>query len=224
MKKPCSTCRGTGMVTFGGSAQKCPMCEGTGVEYDPGRPYTYELGPLTVAGGVSLSFQSVEVLNYPFRWQLAESTQTFPFTVQVLDSRDQRPFSNQQVHNQNIFGTAQRPFPLLTPFEFMRGSFIQANITDLGGGQGTVTVTNGSNAVVYATGTPFVTIPSGQPGSWVGQTIIIGGVSYTISAVTDLSHLTISPVYAGASSPPNVAFVVNNNIRLSFSGVELRND
>ena len=178
---------------------------------------------ISLAGLQSVGASSVEVLNYPFRWMLAEVTTLFAFTVQIVDSRAQRPFSNQQVHYASIFGTGQRPFPLLTPFEFMRGSFIQANITDLGGGNGTVGVTNGSGAVTAVSGTPFVTIPAGQAGSWIGQTIVIGGVSYTITAVADSSDLTISPVYAGITSAA-VAFVVNNNIRLAFTGVELANE
>jgi len=199
------------------------MCEGSGKQYDPGRFYSYELGPNVVAGGASLEMTSVQVLNYPFRWMLAESVQTFPFTVQIQDSRSQRPFSNQQVHYASIFGTGQRPFPLLTPFEFLRGSNIQANITDLGGGNGTVSVTNGTGAVVSVSGTGFQTIASGVAGSWIGGTIVVGGVSYAITAVADLSHLTISPLYAGITSG-GVAYAVNNNIRLTFTGVELKNE
>jgi hypothetical protein len=214
--KPCSTCHGSGMITTGGSALRCPMCEGTGAQFDPGRFFTYELGPIVLAGAQSLQFQSVQVLNYRFRWILAAAQFLFPFTSQVQDSRDQRPFSNQQVHNANLWGTAQHPLPVLTPFEFDKNCQIQVNITDLGGGSGTALFTNGSAAVVSATGTGFAT-----DGSWVGKTLIVLGVSYTILSVTDSGHLTLTQNYvAGTLTNP---YVVNNSVRLAFIGVELEN-
>lgn len=204
------------MLNVGGQAQKCPMCEGSGAAFDPGRQYGYELGPIVLFGAQSLTYLSVQVLNYRFRWSMAMAVADFDFSSQVLDSRDQRPFSNQQVHNRNLWGVAQHPLPLLTPFIFEKNSQIQVNLTDLGGGSGTVGVTNASTAVVNTTGTGFAT-----NGSWVGKTINLNGVAYTIASVTDSGHLVLTQNYAAATA--TVAYTVNNNIRLFFDGVELNN-
>ncbi|MGH9501673.1 MAG: hypothetical protein ACRD20_02350 [Terriglobales bacterium] len=215
--KTCTACQGSGLLTSGGGpAYKCALCNGTGKAFDPGRKYGYELGPIVLAGGASLQYLSQQVLNYRFRWELAIAQFLFNFTAQILDSRDQRPFSNQQVHNLNLFGTAQNPLPLLSPFIFERNSQIQVNITDLGGGSGTVGVTNGSAAVVNTTGTGFAT-----DGSWVGKPIVLAGVSYTILSVTDSDHLTLTQNYVAGTA--TVAYAVNNQIRLYFEGTELDN-
>jgi len=63
---------------------------------------------------------------------------TGAFTVLIKDSRNKRPFSNQQVHSSNIMGTAQNPFPLLTPFVFERRGSILADFTDISGNPNTI--------------------------------------------------------------------------------------
>jgi hypothetical protein len=190
------------------------MCDGTGVEFNPGREFTYELGPNVLAGGATLQASSVQVLNRAFRWMMAVAVSTFPFATQVSDSRDLRPFSNQPVHSNNLWGTAQNPMPLLTPFRFNKNANILATITDLGGGSGTVNATNASPNIVFATGSVFF------PGSsWVGQTIILAGVSYAILSVTNQNNLVLAQNYAGGTA--TVAYNVANTIRLGFKGVEL---
>lgn len=203
------------MLSGAAGTQLCPMCEGTGSEYDPGREFTYELAPLVLNGGATLTAQSVQVLSRSFRWMMALATSTFPFLTQVSDSRDQRPFSNQPVHSANLWGTAINPMPVLTPFVFAKQSNILATVTDLGGGSGTAGVTNASAIVTYATGTPFVTGLS-----WVGATIILAGVAYTILSVQSQNQLTLNSNYAGVTNA-GVAYNVGNIVRLAFKGVEL---
>ena len=215
MSQTCSVCQGQKLVSGPNWTQVCPTCEGTGQEYDPGREFTYELGPIVLLGGQTLQSQSVQVLTHSFRWMMALATSTFPFTCQIADSRDLRPFSNQPVHSANLFGTAQNPMPLLTPFIFPKQSNILTTVTDLGGAQMQVSVTNGSPSIVYVSGAPFVT-----GAAWVNQTIVINGVSYTISGVSSQTLLTLGGNYAGVTSAGTPANV-GNSVRLAFKGVEL---
>lgn len=202
------------MVNGPAGTQVCPMCDGTGEQYDPGRYFTYELGPIVLNGQQTLTAQSVQVLNRSFRWMMATAVFTFPFAAQISDSRDQRPFSNQPVHSANLWGDAKNPMPLLTPFVFNKQANILATVTDLGGGFGTATVTNASTDVVFASGTAF---PTGN--SWVGQTILLNGVAYSIAAVPGNGHLTLAVAYAAANA--TVPYNVQNTVRLGFIGVEL---
>lgn len=216
MDKPCKTCHGSGMVqNTAGHTQVCPMCEGTGADFNPGREFTYELGPLVLNGQATLQAQSVQVLNRPFRWMMAVAVATFPFLAQISDSRDQRPFSNQPVHSSNLWGTAVNPMPLLTPFRFNKNSNILATVTDLGGANGTAGVTNASTAVTWASGNKFVT-----GNSWINQTIVLGGVSYTIAAVPSDTQITLTAAYLGVNNA-GIAYNVGNTVRLGFKGVEL---
>jgi len=213
--KPCATCNGGGLINTPSGMQACPMCDGTGQAYDAGREFTYELGPLVIVGGSSQTAQSVQVLNHSFRWMMALASSTFPFTAQISDSRDQRPFSNQPVHSSNLFGTAQNPMPILTPFIFNKNANILATVQDLGGGSGFIGVTNGSPIFTWVSGSLFV---SGS--SWVGQTITIGTVNYTILSVQNSNSATLNANYAGATNA-NIAYNVGNTVRLAFKGVEL---
>jgi hypothetical protein len=114
------------------------MCEGSGAAFDPGLFFVYEMGPLALTALQSLEYQSVQILDRSFRWMLATYVSTGAFTVQILDSRNKRPFSQQQVHVNNFFGTAQNPMPLLTPFTFEKRGSILANITDLSNANNTI--------------------------------------------------------------------------------------
>ncbi len=114
------------------------MCEGSGEKFDPGLFFTYEMGPVVLAGnGISNNF-SVQILDRSFRWMLLAGISTGAFTVLIKDSRNKRPFSNQQVHSSNIMGTAQNPLPLLTPFLFEKRGAILADFTDLSGAGNTI--------------------------------------------------------------------------------------
>jgi hypothetical protein len=212
------------------------MCEGTGVQFDPGREYTYEMGPITLNGigvaspvnslGPLLPAVATQVVNFPFRWMFALAQFTFPFAIQIKDagSGGQRPFSNQQVHSKNLFGDGTHPMPLPTPFEFPKNQNIIADFTDLVGAVGTANVTNGSAAVTWNAGVLFNTAAAPGPPfpgvpMWNGATITIGGVNYVISAVTSQTTLTLATNYLGATAP--TAYSVANSIRVSFKGVEL---
>lgn len=229
---PCPLCHGTRVNPYNTNSV-CPVCEGTGNAYDPGREYTYEMGPLIlnglVGGAATPNAQnavSLQINRAPFRWMFLLKQSTFPFTIQIKDGTDSHnPFSNQQVHSDNIAGNGTHPMPLLTPFVFGKTTYIEADFTDLGGAQGTAGVTNGSPTVTLNAGGPFNTSPfTGAPYSntpmWNGNTITIAGVNYVISAVTSQNQLTLAMNYAGATAAA-AAFYVPNNIRVAFKGVEL---
>jgi hypothetical protein len=114
------------------------MCEGSGEKFQPGLFFTYEMGPLVLAGNAQSNNFSVQILDRSFRWMLLTGISTGPFTVLIKDSRNKRPFSNQQIHSSNIMGTAQNPFPLLTPFTFERRGSILADFTDISGAGNTI--------------------------------------------------------------------------------------
>ena len=137
--QPCKACAGGGMVNGPAGTQRCPMCEGSGAAFDPGLFFTYEMGPVVIPAGGTISNFSVQILDRSFRWMLLAGVQTSAlYTVLIKDSRNKRPFSNQPVQSSNIVGTAQDPFPLLTPFTFERRGSILADFTDLSGAQNTV--------------------------------------------------------------------------------------
>jgi len=184
------------------------MCEGTGAQWDPGREFTYEMGPFllnapanatptipqTSSGaqfnGPNAQGLTCQIANYRFRWMFALATMTFPFTIQIQDagSGSGRSFVpvNIQVHSSNLFGTARNPMPLPTPYVFEKNVSITANVTDLFGAVGVCSVTNGSPNVTWVSGAVFNTgAISGPPfpgvPAWNGATITIAGVTYVIS-------------------------------------------
>ena len=145
-KKPCSTCGGQGTIHPGPGApvQKCPMCEGSGEDFQPGLFFVYEMGPISSgtnpyvpANGAVTNF-SVQILDRSFKWMMLTGVSTGAFTILIKDSRNKRPFSNQQIHSSNIRGTGYNPFPLLTPFVFERKGSILADVTDISGANNTI--------------------------------------------------------------------------------------
>lgn len=224
------------------------MCDGTKIQYDPGREFTYEMGPFTLnapaaisptqqqyfVGAASpngiLNGVTCQVANYPFRWMFALAQSTFPFQVQIKDagSGGGRSFVPQsiQVHSRNLFGTSERPMPLPTPYVFQPNQNITADFTDLGGLAGTASVTNGSAVVNWTSGgTGFNTAAAfgppfpGTP-QWQGATITIAGVAYVIASVQSQNQITLASNYLGATAGA-AAFSVANTIRVAFKGVEL---
>ena len=135
--KNCPTCGGQGVISVPGGAQRCPMCEGSGEKFDPGLFFSYEAGPIVLAGNGSQQ-TSVQILDRPFRWMLLAGVQTGAYTLLIQDSRNKRPFMNQQVHFSNIVGTAQNPMPLLTPFYFEKRGSILVTVTDISGAGNTI--------------------------------------------------------------------------------------
>ena len=248
MAKPaCTTCHGSGRDPWLQNSTPCGMCEGTGQQFDPGREFTYEMGPFTLnapaavnptfpqyfvgaaSAGPTLVGVTCQVTGSPFRWMFKMAQSTFPFQVQIKDagSGSGRSFVPQQlqVHSHSLFGTAERPMPLPTPYVFEKNVQITADFTDLGGLVGTCGVVNGSPTVTWTTGgtgfntsaaygPPFPGVPL-----WNGATISLGGVLYVISAVTSQNSLTLATNYTGATA--TVAFAVSNTIRVAFGGVEL---
>jgi hypothetical protein len=221
------------------------MCDGTGIQFDPGREFTYEMGPFVLnataqaspttpqyfagaaSAGPTLNGVTCQIANWPFRWMFALCKSTFPFATQIKDagSGSGRSFVPQsiQVHSQNLFGTAERPMPLPTPYVFQANQNITADFTDLGGAVGTATVVNGSAAVVVAAGLFNTAAAPGPPFPgvplWNNATITLGGVQYVIAAVTSQTTLTLATVYQGVNAV--VPFAVSNTIRVAFKGVEL---
>ena len=208
-QQKCSTCGGKGWLQLGSAAAQCPMCEGTGVQWDPGREFTYEMGPFTLnapatiaptntqnfSGAAStqslLQGVSCQIANYRFRCLFVMARSTFPFAIQPSDagSGSGRYFVPQQtmVHSENFFGDSRHPMPWPTPYIFDKNQNITANVQDLAGATGFVGVTNGSPDVTWISGGLFnVATAFGPPfpgvNIWAGATINIGGVNYVISS------------------------------------------
>lgn len=136
----CSTCNGTGMIQSpSGLWQKCPMCEGTGQQFDPGAEFSYQIDAVLAANAQGV-FTS-QILNVPFRWRWPIGFSTGAYSVLVQDNRSGRQFSNEALYGPNFFGTAQNAIPLLTPWVFIQGGQIQVTLTDLSGAQNTIHLT-----------------------------------------------------------------------------------
>src|SRR5260370_3332038 len=132
MAQPCKFCQGKGVVQIGGQFIACPVCAGSGKQDDPGLFFVYEL---TIALGANQAgfIASQNILNKDFKWMFGMAVFTGAFSTQISDGSTQRQFSNQQVHVNNLFGTAQNPFPLLTPYVFNQKGQIQSIVSDLSG-------------------------------------------------------------------------------------------
>lgn len=240
MAQTCTLCRGQKwwQNPSSGKAQDCPLCEGTGQQYDPGREFTYEMGPFTLnapaqvapvnpqnfsgaaAAGSVLNGVSCQIANYNFRWMFAMAQSTFPFTIQLKDAgsgsgRSFVPVST-QVHSKNLFGDSRNPMPLPTPYVFQRNQNITADFTDIYGGIGFCSVVNGSPNVTWIAGALFQT--GAAPGPpfpgvpiWNGATINIGGVNYVISSAAS----------SGVTSQTTLVLATNylgaNNANIAYS-------
>jgi hypothetical protein len=141
MAQPCKFCQGKGAVQYAQNLPPavCPVCGGSSVQEDPGLFYVYEL-TFALAGNAANQQNSVQIKARSFRWMFAIATFTGVFTTQLSDGSSQRQFSNQQVHVNNLFGTAQNPFPLLTPYVFKKLGTIQAISSDLSGGANNIRI------------------------------------------------------------------------------------
>jgi hypothetical protein len=114
------------------------MCEGSGEKFQPGLFFEYEMGPIVLTANQAITNFSVQILDRSFRWMFLTGVATGFYTILIKDSRNKRPFSNQQIHVSNMVGTATNPFPLLTPFVFERRGSILADLTDLSGAGNTI--------------------------------------------------------------------------------------
>jgi hypothetical protein len=190
------------MVQTGRGPQTCAACEGSGRHYDPGLDFHYELGPILLTapnvvpptvggnGGAIIGF-STNVLDNDFRARMISAVSTAPFTLLLKDSKNKRPFANQQIHVNNFCGTAQLPFPLLTPYVFHRLAPILVDVTDLGG----------PAATAYAGGATY------NPGA-----IVTNGGVYYIALVTTTGNAPPNAAYWA---------VYTNTIRIALHGEEI---
>lgn len=135
----CKTCGGQKQIRVGNQVVACPVCGGTGKEPEQGLPFAYEGNITLVANAAGLL--TINITDHAFRWDLAAAVSTGVFTSRVMDGKNKRPFSNQQIHNQNFWGTAQNPFPLLTPYVFPKRGSILIEVTDISGAGNTIRVT-----------------------------------------------------------------------------------
>ena len=108
--------------------------------YDAGLEFAYGID-ITLLANQGLNNQSTQILDRPFRWRWAIAASTGDFTIQIFDGKSKRPFSNQQILGRNLFGTAQNPFPILTPWIFTQGGTILVNVTDISGAGNTIHLT-----------------------------------------------------------------------------------
>ena len=141
MAQPCKFCQGKGAVQFSPNSAPvvCPVCHGSGKQEDAGQFFVYELTFALAANAAGQVF-TLNILNRAFRWIFGMSVNTGFYTVQLSDGSTSRQFSNQEVHVSNFFGTAQNPFPLLTPYTFGKKGQIQAKASDLSGAPNNVRI------------------------------------------------------------------------------------
>ncbi|HKW76189.1 MAG TPA: hypothetical protein VJN64_11745 [Terriglobales bacterium] len=119
--------------------QMCPICGGTGEATDPGLYFAYAVDITLNANQVSQAI--ISVTDYAFRALFLTAKSTGTFTSQLMDGKNKRPFSNENIQNVNAWGTAQNPFPLPIPYEFSVRDQILINVTDTSGVQNVINFT-----------------------------------------------------------------------------------
>lgn len=139
--RPCKFCSHSGqpglVVSPGGLWQRCPVCNGTGKEPAVPLQFTYEIDTALAANAVNTQ-ASVQVNDKDFKWIFAMAVSTGAFSALVTDGSSKRQFSNQALHQNVLFGTAQQPFPLPAPFTFVKRGAILVSLNDLSGAANTV--------------------------------------------------------------------------------------
>ena len=138
-QQACTTCRGQKVTKSPDQSiwQRCPSCEGTGHNYDPGLIYKYRTVPITLTGN-GTAVQIITFANYDFRYQMLTGESTGPFTFKFTDIGATRVFSNAQIHSAEALGTGTQPFPELVPFVFRALDQLQIDFTDVSGFSNTV--------------------------------------------------------------------------------------
>ena len=118
--------------------QKCPVCEGTGVDPTAGLPYNYRTTPLTLNGNAT-GTQFITLANWDFLWQefTGESTGAFTFLISDVGNAS-RQFSNVQIHSSELVGSGTAPFPLLVPYRWKTQNQIRVDFTDVSGSSNTI--------------------------------------------------------------------------------------
>jgi hypothetical protein len=140
-KQACKFCGNSGhpgyVISPGGLWQRCPACDGTGVEPPVPLFFEYELD-LTLTANEENLVGSVQVNDKDFKWIFAMAQSTGAFSALVTDGSSKRQFSNVALHQNVLFGTAQQPFPLPAPFTFQKRGAILVSVNDLSGAGNTV--------------------------------------------------------------------------------------
>ena len=131
MSASCQACQGSGVVSMPGTRpMACPACDGTGQQIDPGQFFMY-VGDVTLTALQNLPGAiTIQILDHSFKWVFAVATSTGTFQSTVKYGQQKRPFMNSPVNNANFWGTAQNPFPLLTPFVFSKRGTIIVDLVD----------------------------------------------------------------------------------------------
>ncbi len=130
-QQACQTCQGRGAISADGkNVQRCPLCDGTGAQADPGNQFTY-LGDFTLTALQNAPGAiTIQILDHSFKWIFAVASSTGTFQCLVKDAQNKRPFMNSPINNVNFWGTAQNPFPLLTPWVFPKRGGIIIDLID----------------------------------------------------------------------------------------------
>lgn len=140
-KTPCAFCAKSGhpgyVVSPGGIWQRCPLCDGSGVQPPEARLFTYEIDTALTANQANV-IGSVQVNDNDFKWLFAVAVSSGAFTCLVTDASTKRQFSNVALHQNSFWGTGAQPFPLLAPFTFPRRGAILVSLNDLSGAANTV--------------------------------------------------------------------------------------
>lgn len=140
-KRSCDVCRGGGVLNVSGTPVKCPVCEGTGKQYDPGLDYSYSLDVVALAGNATTP-QVIQITDKDFRWIYAIAQSTGDFLTTIMDGgRQNRQFQNIPVHRDSFWGTAQLPALLLSPYRFLKQTPISIVLTDVSGNPNTIHLT-----------------------------------------------------------------------------------
>lgn len=115
----CKSCAGLGRVESKktGIVQECPLCGGSGKEvnyiYMP-RIYLLSASALVLAPSAqSIGQMSIDAIA-PFQAVNLVATREGTFTTELQDQSG-RDWQNAPVNDENMWGTAQNPFPLLAP-------------------------------------------------------------------------------------------------------------
>lgn len=156
---PCATCQGTGAIVVNGTAQTCPVCEGSRIQ-EPQYlrlPFWYCIAPATagqvyVAASTSVSgaLQIEPRADFELVWLAATAT-SMSFTTELTDASG-RTWQNLPVNGANQWGTAQLPFALIVPVVLPMRTALNFKITD----------TSGSNNTIQLALIGYELYPSGQ--------------------------------------------------------------